>query len=126
MKKIISTLLVCVLLVGCVFTLASCGMVSGKYEAEIMGVKTSYTFSLNKVTYETKATVLGVVTSTTMEGTYKIEENDDGDSEITFTWTSKNGEELDEAETATFAFSDVVKDDVKYVKIGLVEYKKVD
>ena len=35
MKKIISTLLVCVLLVGCVFTLASCSNISESYAEKI-------------------------------------------------------------------------------------------
>ena len=46
MKKIISALLVCVLLVGCMFALASCGKtLSGTYEAKIIGTGVSYEFN---------------------------------------------------------------------------------
>ena len=81
MKRIISTLLVCVLLLGCVFTLASCGkMLSGKYEADVGVAGAKYEFSGKKVTITVQ--VLGFEKS--YEGTYKIGENDDGKETITF------------------------------------------
>ena len=115
MKRIISTLLVCVLLVGCVLTLASCGTrLSGTYsaESEIMGqsIETSYTFKGKNVTVEVKTTVLGVVNSESVEGTYEI----DGD-EITFTM-EKDGET--ESQTVTFEKGD------DYIKLAGVKYTK--
>ena len=88
MKKIISTILVCVLLLGCVFTLASCSKtVSGTYEGKIdIGLASyavTYTFSGKKVTAVSKLTV-GVVVSEEAKGTYEITENEDGTMEITF------------------------------------------
>ena len=121
MKRIISTLLVCVLLLGCVFSFASCGKVlSGKYELDAVLASNSYEFSgLNKVviTYE----VLSV--ETTLEGTYKIADNDEGETEITFTF--ENEEEAKDY-AGTFSFAQGEEDGVKYIKIGGVKYKKVD
>lgn len=119
MKRIISTLLVCVLLLGCVLTLASCGkMLSGTYsnKAELFGqsVETSYTFKGNKVTAEVKTTIAGNVNTTTKEGKYAIE-----DGEITFTF-EEDGEEKSE----TYTFEEGEKNDVKYIKIAGVQYDK--
>ena len=110
MKRIISTLLVCVLLLGCVFSLASCDkIVMGTYELDaIVGSKT-YEFGLTKVsiTYE----VLGQ--DTTIEGKYSI----DGD-EITFTF-----EDEDKAKDYAGTFSFEKGED--YIKIGGIKYTKV-
>ena len=119
MKRIISTILVCVLLLGCVMTLASCGkMLSGTYSAktELMGqsVETSYTFKGNKVTAEVKATILGNVETETQEGKYSIE-----DGEITFTF-----EEDGKEKTQTYTFEQGEVDGVKYIKIAGVKYTK--
>ena len=121
MKKIISTLLVCVLLLGCVASLASCDrlVVGGKYELDAFVASTSYEFGLTKVvvTYE----LLGQETS--IEGQYKIAENEKGDLEITFTF-----EDEDNAKdyAGTFSFVKGTEDGTDYIKIGGVKYKKVD
>ena len=117
MKKIISTVLVCVLLLGCVLTLASCGkMLMGTYEMKITdGNKTTLEFTPFKVTRT--VTVLGESEST--EGKYKIAENDEGKLEITFTW---EGEE----EPETMSFSQGEEDGVKYIELGgILKFKKV-
>ena len=119
MKRIISTILVCVLLLGCVMTLASCGkMLSGTYSAktELFGqsVETSYTFKGNKVIAEVKATVLGNVETESKEGKYSI----DGD-EITFTF-----EEDGEEKTETYTFEKGEDGDTKFIKIAGVQYNK--
>ena len=116
MKRIISTILVCVLLLGCVFTLASCGkMISGTYSAKTevaaQSVEVSYTFKGTKVALETKTTILGNVNTSTEEGKYSI----DGD-EITFTFEDKDGKEV--SNTYTFEKGD------GYIKIAGIEYKK--
>ena len=121
MKRIISTLLVCALLLGCVLTMASCSRVlMGEYELDAgLGSKT-YEFAIpNKVviTYE----VLTV--EKTIEGTYKIAENEDGDLEITFTFEN---EEESEGYAGTFSFAQGEEDGVKYIKIGGLKYTKVD
>ena len=120
MKRIISTILVCALLLGCVLTLASCGKtLSGKYELDaVVGSKT-YEFSMSKVviTYE----LLGKETS--VEGKYKIAENDKGDLEITFTFED---EDAAKDYAGTFSFVEGKEGDTEYIKIGGLKYKKVD
>lgn len=51
MKKILSVVLACVLLLGCVFVFASCGL-SGKYEANLVFAEVSYEFKGSKVILE--------------------------------------------------------------------------
>ena len=88
MKRIISTILVCVLLLGCVLTLASCGKkLRGTYVCEEDGASISYTFKGKKFTAEMK---WGDTVVDDIEGTYKI----DGDK-ITFTY-EVDGEEVEE------------------------------
>ena len=120
MKRIISAVLVCVLLVGCMFALASCGKtLSGKYSADAFGVAgTSYEFSGKKV--DIKFTVLGF--EKTVSGEYEIAENDDGELEITFTFASDE-EDADDFK-GTHSFSEGEEDGVKYIKIGGIKYKK--
>ncbi len=72
MKKIVSALLVCVLLVGCVLTLVSCGGLSGTYSNALCDLK----FSGNKVT--------AIVGEDEIEGTYEIKEKEDGKKTISF------------------------------------------
>ncbi len=112
MKKIISTLLVCVLLLGCVMTLASCGKkLSGKYA---INDSLYYEFDGNK--YEGTIEIFGL--SKTVKGTYEIKENNEGNLEIIFT------EEGGEPDAMSFAEGE--EDGVKYIKIGGVKYTKVD
>ncbi len=117
MKKIISTILVCVLLVGTVFTLASCGMISGTYKSGV----TTLEFSGNKLKITESAEILGKVVSDEWECKYKIEETDDGRT-ITFTYE----EDADEHHflNGTLTFSDGEEDGTKYIKIGIITYEK--
>ena len=126
MKKIISTILVCVLLLGCVMSFASCGkFLMGKYSAEVdaivAGGKVSYEFTAFKYTKTTTTEVLGFEKDSVEEGKFKVAENDEGELTITFTYEA-DGEEKSE----TYAFSQGEEDGVKYIKIGLVKYNKVD
>ncbi len=117
MKKIISAVLVCILLVGSVFTLASCNMVTGTYESGATKIE----FSMGKVTITDEVEVLGSVVSKTYEAKYKIEENDDGKMQITFTYEEGADKHLVLNGTKTFSKGD---DGTKYVQIGLVKYTK--
>ena len=120
MKKIISTVLICVLLLGCVMSFTSCdSILMGTYELDAYVGGVTYDFSLTKVviTYE----LLGHETS--IEGKYDITKDDDGDLEITFTF--ENEEEAKDY-AGTFSFSKGEEDGVDYIKIGGVKYKKVD
>lgn len=112
MKRIISTLLVCVLLVGCVFSLAACGKkLSGTYKDPTGNV--SYKFSGSKVT-KTTDNIIG--DDTVVEGKYSIEETEDGKFEITI--------EFEGEDAYTVPFSEGEENGEKYIWMGLVKYTK--
>ena len=116
MKKIVSTVLVCVLLLSTMLALVSCGkMLSGTYADELTGL-TSYTFSGNKVTVKAGA---GNYTKS-VEGTYEIKENDEGKEVIVFTFDSDDGEKYE----GEYAFVEGKEGDKVYIKIGLFKYIK--
>ncbi len=106
MKKILSAILVCVMLLSCVLVLASCGKkLSGTYTDETGIV--SYTFKGKKVEVE--------AFGATQEATYKI----DGDT-ITFT-VEIGGQEVEEESS----FEQGKDDNGKYIEIdGVKLYKK--
>lgn len=122
MKKALSTILVCVLLVGCVFSLASCvfsagpiTMISGTYELDAVVGGVSYEFgAFGKVTVTAK--VLGV--STSFEGEYKVDNKAD---EITFTFEDSDASEY----SGTVDFSSGEEDGVKYIRLGGIKYNEV-
>ncbi len=117
MKKIISAVLVCVLLLGTVFTLASCG-ISGTYENGATTIK----FSGSKVVITDSVEILGAVTTKTYEAKYKIEDADEGKQTITFTY--EDGADKHLVLNGTKTFEEGKAGDTKYVKIGLVTYNK--
>ena len=121
MKKVVSTMLVCLLLVGSLLTLVSCDkMLIGKYTAEV-----DLIIGKSSVTYEFSP--LGSVTVTTNtlgketveEGKYEL--NDAGDK-ITFTFENEDGVK----ESDTYDFVTGEEGGVKYVKIGYVKYEKAE
>ncbi len=115
MKKIVSTVLVCVLLLSTMLALVSCGKVlSGTYSDKYTGL-TTYTFEGNKVTVEAGAGNF----KSSVSGTYEIKENDEGKEVIIFTF----GEEGDEY-SGEFSFVEGSEGDTKYIKIGGVQYNK--
>ena len=117
MKKIISTLLVCVLLLGCVLTLGSCDKIlMGEYELDALVGSVKYEFKLTKVEITVEALGQDVAE---LEGTYKITENEKGETEITFTFEN---EEKAKEYAGTFSFE---KGD-GFIKIGGVKYNKVE
>lgn len=121
MKKIVSALLVCILLVGCTLALVSCGGPSGKYKgAELFGISTTYEFSGSKVTITTGAGNL----TYTLNGEFEMGENDKGEETITFTFGE--GEEDSEEYSGTHTYVEGEEDGVKYIKIDGVKYTKVD
>ncbi len=112
MKRILSLVLAVVLLCGCMLTLASCGnMLSGEYKNELTGA--SYEFSGKKFVYN------AVIAAMDSEGTYEINEDEEGKKTITFTYTSGEGEE--EAGKPVH-FSQGEKDGKKYIQIGIATY----
>ena len=121
MKKTLSAILVCVMLLGCVFTLASCGnKPSGKYQAklEILGQRTTttYDFKMNKVIVTVETEVLGNINTETTEYKYKVNKKDDGTLTIDLT-----GEVEGEEKTNTYTYE---KGD-DYIKIAGIQYNKV-
>lgn len=121
MKKTVSMVLVCVLLVCTLLTLASCGKsLSGAYTAEV-----DLLIGKSSVTYEFD--LFGKVTCTTNtlgkesveEGKYEL--NDAGDK-ITLTFENEDGVE----ESESYDFVQGEENGVKYVKIGLVKYTKAE
>ncbi len=103
MKKIISTLLVCVLLIGCVMTFASCNKLSGKYENTTLGVTTTLEFDGDTV----KTSAMGF----SVEGTYEID-----DDKITITY-EENGKTISETTSFEKGKDFILIDDVKYEKV---------
>jgi len=79
MKKTISMLLVCVLLLGTVFALSSCGL-SGTYKNDLYTLE----FSGDKVHITAKVSV-GVTITSEYDATYKISDGENG-KVITFTY----------------------------------------
>ena len=119
MKKIVSLLLVCVMLVGCIGMLASCGKtLSGKYKADAVIGGATYDFSGSKVTIT--AEIFGFEKS--FEGTYEITENDKEETVIIFTFEDKDAETY----SGEFPFAEGEEDGTAYIKIGIVKYVKSD
>ena len=120
MKKLTSAILVCILLLSCVLVLASCSKtLSGKYEADAFGIAgASYEFRGNKVVMT--AEIFGFEKD--FEGTYEIKDNDEGKTVIVFTF----GDEDVAKYEGEFDFAQGTEDGKSYIKIGGVQYKKVD
>lgn len=121
MKKIISTLLVCVLLVGTMLTLTSCNMLMGTYEYEFLGKTTTAEFTIGKVTITEEYELLGKIVTDTYECKYKIEEGDDGK---TITFTYEDGADEHSVFSGKNTFSEVEKDGKKSIQIGMVTLNK--
>ena len=111
MIRIASVALVCVMLV-CM--LASCGNLSGEYKDALTG-NIKYEFKGSKYV-KTVDELFGDDTVT--EGKYEI---DTEAGKITFTY-EVDGEE----KTITEDFSQGEEDGVKYIRIGLLRYNKVE
>ena len=121
MKKTISAVLVCVLLLSCVFALTSCGKIlNGTYEFKLTDDnKTTYDFSMNKCTKTTTMGAIGFTKSETVEGKYEINEVEEGKFEITFTWDVDGEEKIE-----TVSFAEGEENDVEYIKLGALRYDK--
>ena len=102
---------ICVALVSCGKTLS--GEYAAEIDVEIAKYTVTYKFSGSKVEVEAKATVFGQVLKENAEGKYEIK-----DGEITLTFD----EETSLFKSGTFTFEQTDKG----VKIGMVEYKKVE
>lgn len=122
MKKIISLVLVCVLLVGCVFALASCAKtLNGKYRFGSDSFGTTYEFSGNNV--EVTYYVLGF--SKSAEGTYKIAENEEGKLIITITFGDDADDSADEY-AGEYVLLEGNEGDTEYIKLDGIQYNKIE
>ncbi len=118
MKKILSLTLVCVMLLGCVFALASCKKtLNGTYEGGVV----TYTFKSNG-----EVTAKGGLTGAEFNGKYEIttQTDDDGNKETVIIFSEFSGIG-GAAYNGTFSFGEG-KDSDKgaYVKINGVSYYK--
>lgn len=125
MKRIVSILLVCVLLVGTVFALASCAKtLNGTYELGSGFLGATYVFKGSNVSITYKAIGLEY----TLEGTYVISEDEEKGQIITITINGEDAEE-DKAEeyNGVHTLVEGKEGDVEYIKIdGVQYYKKAD
>ena len=133
MKKIVSAVLVCVLMLSCVLALASCAkVITGTYEhiygSEAAGYKVTYEFSATKVTATRQViSAIGNLEPTVQNGTYEISESEDGSKTITFTWEDGSKNEEGVAEPGKpLSFSEGNKDGKAFIEIAGVEFVKVD
>lgn len=123
MKKITSLLLVCVLLVGCVFTLASCvfsagpiTIISGKYEADLTLAEYTLEFSPFGGLTVVEDPIVG--DANTYKGKYKV---DLEEKEINITWDGDGPSAL-VLPDGDSAFSYGEKDGKEYIDIGLIRF----
>ena len=114
MKKILSLLSAAILTAMLCLTLTACGALSGTYSN---GLET-YTFSGDKYTYEFSVTIGGFTTTKTKEGTYKVEQTDDG-KKIVF--VTKDGDTTTEN---AYTLNEGKDDNGSYIEIGGSRYNK--
>ena len=105
MKKFLSALLVCVLMVGCVATLVSCGGLSGTYEGALFDLK----FKGDKVTV--------IAGDKTLTGEYEIETDDDGNKTISFDFVDED-EATDEQKAILEVIDKLLKGKVSFKEEG--------
>lgn len=115
MKKVVSSILVCVMLLSCVLVLASCAKtLSGTYENTSFGITTAYTFDGNKVSIKYSAGGF----SYTYDGEYEIKDNDEGETVIVFTFGDDDAAKYE----GEHSFSQGTEDGASYIKIGGTQY----
>ena len=118
MKKIISTILICVVLLGCVMSFASCdSILMGEYELDAVVATVTYKFKMTGKVTITYDPIIG--DSKSFDGEYSI--SDDGE-EITFTFEDDDAKEY----SGTVPFSKGEEDGVDYIKLAGIRYNKVD
>ena len=113
MKRIISAILVCVLLVCSMFALTSCDkVILGKYKVDLVLYEETYEFGLFGKVTKTQEYISG--NDTVTEGTYQF--NEAGDK-IILTFND---------DPQTYDFSSGTEDGIDYIKLNGVPYEKID
>lgn len=118
MKKFLSVVLACALLVGCVMIFASCGL-SGTYEKEVAGTEVSFAFKGNKVTLVVDFPI--IEKDLVLNGTYELGEDEEGNKTITITYEDDSSDEAKKY-GGTLSFAEGTENGEKYVSIGGVRY----
>ena len=132
MKKVLSTVLVCVLIVGSLLSLASCGnTISGTYEGEVnlIAAKYTVTYSFKGNSVEIKRQLSSDIVSlnpAVVNATYEIKEDENGNKTITFDYGDADTEDGMQEEGVALSFSEGTEDGVKFIKIAGVKYNKAD
>ena len=120
MKRILSLVLTITLLLSLAISVTSCKKNTQTLEGSYQDAKdfTTYTFSGNDVTLR-----IVIIDSAPLvfEGTYEIKENKDGTKTITFDFESEEAEGY----TGEYPLVEGVEDGVPYIKIDIIQYKKV-
>ena len=130
MKKIVSTILLCVLLCGSIFSLASCSnIIFGNYSASIdVGLASNdvvVKFGLGTVTIEsTTDTIISAAATATYEAKYKIGEDEEGNRTITFTYEEGADEFLAFPGGKALSLVESEVEGVKYLTIGIYKFTK--
>ena len=111
MKKVLSTILVCILIVGSMLSLLSCGKtVSGTYEGRIdmLGLASytvTYAFKGNNVEIKSQlSSSIGSLNPHVVNATYEIREDEDGNLSIVFDYGDADAEEGMEKEGVELPF----------------------
>ena len=113
MKKFVSVILVCAMLICCMFVLASCGKtLNGTYKGSVVGLAT-FEFKGSKYTY-----ALG---NASVTGKYEIKKEDD---KMTITLTPDSDKDADEKASGTFSFEEGKDSKGNYIVIGGYTYYK--
>ncbi len=133
MKRVLSSILVCVLLVGALLSLASCGnTISGTYEGRysVMGLAeytVTYSFDGNNVEIKSQLTsAIGSLNPATVNATYELGEDEEGNKTITFNYGEAEAKDGMAEGGVALSFTEGEEDGVKYIKIGGVKYNKVN
>lgn len=113
MKKALSLILVCVLMLGVLTMLVSCGGLSGTYKGNLCTLK----FSGSKVT--------ATVGENSIEGTYEISKKDDGTKTISFDFIDSDSDKGVKAAIDALMKSKLpLEEDGDSIKIGYFTFKK--
>lgn len=119
MKKTISRILLCALLVSCLFVLSACApTLSGSYQADLVAVKATYAFESNGKLTLTLDPLVG--SNISWEGTYEINEDT---NEITITLNTDDSDANKYSGTHSFAQGE--EGDTEYIKINGIQYTKI-
>ena len=129
MKKVLSTILVCVLIVGSLLALSSCGRISGTYEGSLnlgfAAYTVTYSFNGNNVEITSQLTSqIGSLNPSVVNATYVVEEKEDGTMTITFDYGDAEAADGMEEGGVALPFAEGTENGETYIKIAGIKYIK--